>query len=168
MGMFRNFCQMASRYAGIADFVTVYIEEAHPSDGFKYANNVVIKTHKDVDDRIEAASQLLQQNPPFPIVCDGMDDAANYAYGALYERLYVIHRGKIAYEGGRGPVFYKVYEVHEWLENYRQANKKKGEDDAEDDDAEERTQLFTKMQKLELYSGKQDVWAKLGHFLFSN
>ena len=165
MAKFGDFCKIVSSYADVADFVMVYIEEAHPSDGFKYANNVVIKTHQHVDDRIEAASQLLQQNPPFPIVCDGMDDAANYAYGALYERLYVIHRGKIAYEGGRGPMFYRLHEVQEWLENYLQISNKT--DQVSESEAAKRKQMLDEFRSRYVNTGQRGFWAKLGRLIWS-
>ena len=97
MAKFGDFCKVASSFADVADFVTVYIEEAHPADGWAFSNNVNINTHRKIEDRIEAAKGLLVHKPSFPIVCDGMAEEANYAYGGLYERLYIIHKGKIAY-----------------------------------------------------------------------
>ena len=120
MAKFGDFCKIASSYADVADFVTVYIEEAHAADGWAFNNNISINAHRKLEDRIEAARILLDQKPPFSIVCDDMDEAANYAYGGLFERLFVIHRGTIAYEGGLGPFFYCVDEVEDWLEKYRQ------------------------------------------------
>ena len=123
MAKFGDFCKVASSFADVADFVTVYIEEAHPADGWAFSNNVNINTHRKIEDRIEAAKGLLVHKPSFPIVCDGMAEEANYAYGGLYERLYTVHKGKIAYEGGRGPRLYFLNEVQEWLEKYKQRSK---------------------------------------------
>ena len=119
MSKFGEFCKTASSFANVADFVTVYIEEAHPNDGWAFKNNVDISAHQRIEDRIDAAKRLLQHKPSFPVVCDTMTEDANFAYGGLYERLYIIHRGKIAYEGGRGPRLYNLSEVVEWLEKYR-------------------------------------------------
>ena len=37
-----------------------------------------------------------------------MTDDACKAYGSLPDRLYIVHRGKVVYQGGRGPFEYKV------------------------------------------------------------
>ena len=47
-----------------------------------------------------------------------MLDAANLAYGASPERLYIIRDSRIAYQGGPGPMSYSTHEVRAWLENY--------------------------------------------------
>jgi type I thyroxine 5'-deiodinase len=51
-----------------------------------------------------------------PFGIDDMSDAADTAYSAWPERLYVIDEsGHIAYRGGIGPFHYKPAEVREWL-----------------------------------------------------
>ena len=165
MAKFGDFCKIASSYADVADFVTVYIEEAHPVESWVFSNNVVVNAHCKIEDRIEAANQLLAQKPPFPIVCDVMDDTANYAYGALYERLFVIHRGEIAYEGGRGPMFYRLYEIQVWLENYKKLSTEN--DQNSDSAALERQQMLEELRRCEVYSGKRNFWSKLGEFFFT-
>jgi len=47
-----------------------------------------------------------------------MLDAANLAYGASPERLYIIRDSTIVYQGGPGPMSYSTHEVRVWLENY--------------------------------------------------
>lgn len=47
-----------------------------------------------------------------------MLDAANLAYGASPERLYIIQESQIVYQGGPGPMSYRTQEVRVWLENY--------------------------------------------------
>ena len=112
---------MASSFSDVADFITIYIEEAHPTDGWAFSNNVEIKSHRHLNDRIEAAKILSEGNKlTFPVVCDTMANEANFCYGGLYERLYVIQNGKIAYEGGRGPRLYFVSEVEAWINSYKQ------------------------------------------------
>ena len=121
MAKFKEFCQLASSFADVADFVTVYIEEAHPSDGWAFSNNREIQTHQHLEDRIEAAKILTREhNVTFPVVCDTMANQANFSYGGLYERLYIIQNGKIAYEGGRGPRLYFLSEVEAWINSYKQ------------------------------------------------
>ena len=41
-------------------------------------------------------------------VADKLDDEACKAYGSLPDRLYIVHRGIVQYQGGTGPSGYKV------------------------------------------------------------
>ena len=74
--------------------------------------------HRNLDERLAAARKLELLDPQCPIVVDTMTDRANKAYGALYERLYIVLDCVIVYEGGRGPMWYKVEEVESWLYNH--------------------------------------------------
>ncbi|KAL4832779.1 hypothetical protein H8958_016336 [Nasalis larvatus] len=47
-----------------------------------------------------------------------MANSSSSAYGAYFERLYVIQSGTIMYQGGRGPDGYQVSELRSWLERY--------------------------------------------------
>lgn len=118
MAKFDAFCQVASRFADVADFVMVYIEEAHPSNGWAFKNNIVISKHKTIEDRLAAAQLLRAQNPPFPVVVDAISDNANLAYGAFYERLYIIQKDQVVFAGGKGPRNYYVEHVEAWLNTY--------------------------------------------------
>lgn len=114
-----RFRALAERYREQADFVVVYIEEAHPSDGWVTGGaNPLVPTHRSMRERIAAAQQM-QQLGALPsyveVYVDLMDDAANRAYGALFERLYVLQGGRVAYQGGRGPSDYRMDEVAAWL-----------------------------------------------------
>jgi len=51
-----------------------------------------------------------------PFGIDDMSNAANDAYAAWPERIYIIDEsGHIAYRGGIGPFNYKPAEAREWL-----------------------------------------------------
>jgi hypothetical protein len=53
---------------------------------------------------------------PLPFGIDDMSNAANDAYAAWPERIYIIDEsGHIAYRGGMGPFNYKPEEAREWL-----------------------------------------------------
>jgi hypothetical protein len=53
---------------------------------------------------------------PVPFGIDDMSNAAEGAYSAWPERLYVIdERGRVAYRGGMGPFHYDPKEVRSWL-----------------------------------------------------
>ena len=51
------------------------------------------------------------------MLVDEMDNAAEEAYAAWPERLYIIGTdGSVAYKGGVGPFGFKLDEVESWLE----------------------------------------------------
>ena len=53
---------------------------------------------------------------PLPFGIDDMSNAANDAYAAWPERIYIIDEsGHIAYRGGIGPFNYKPEEARDWL-----------------------------------------------------
>ncbi|KAG5851240.1 hypothetical protein ANANG_G00090960 [Anguilla anguilla] len=97
-------------------FLVVYIAEAHATDGWSFANNVDIKNHANLQERLAAAQVLVKENPLCPIVVDEMTDITASKYGALPERLYVLQSGKVIYKGKRGPWGYNPEEVRRVLE----------------------------------------------------
>ena len=109
-------------YSDVANFLTVYISEAHPTDewemrGHKYQ----LKQHVSLQDRILASKNIFENkdlNLPGNFAIDLMDNTARSLYGATPERLYVVYDGIIVYVGIRGPVGYKVKEVEDWLRKY--------------------------------------------------
>ena len=115
--------QMAADNADLADFIIVYIEEAHPTDGWAFPVNYDISQHRTIKDRLAAAAKVdVAQFPAnVTMVVDNMSDDLNLnrAYGGLYERLYVIHSGTVAYQGRWGPLGFRTGEVADWLKVYR-------------------------------------------------
>jgi hypothetical protein len=103
------------------DFLTVYVREAHPTDEWQMKSNVkddvCYSQPKTLEQRLAIANDFTKRfkfNLPFGI--DDMSNAADTAYSAWPERLYVIDEsGHIAYRGGMGPFHYKPAEVREWL-----------------------------------------------------
>uniref|UniRef100_A0AAY4BBF7 Iodothyronine deiodinase n=2 Tax=Denticeps clupeoides TaxID=299321 RepID=A0AAY4BBF7_9TELE len=116
------FQRVASQYADIADSLLVYIEEAHPSDGWVSTDAPYqIPTHRCLEDRLEAARLMRLEAPESAVVVDGMENPSNAAYGAYFERLYIVKDEKVVYQGGRGPEGYRISELRSWLERYRSA-----------------------------------------------
>ena len=68
------------------------------SDGWAFSNNIDIKQHQSLEDRLSAAQILLQKEPLCPVVVDEMNDLSTIKYGALPERLYVLQAGKVVYK----------------------------------------------------------------------
>jgi len=72
---------------------------------------------RNLSDRLAIANDFTKRfNYPVPFGVDDMNNAANDAYSAWPERLYVIDEsGKIVYRGGMGPFNYNPAEVRGWL-----------------------------------------------------
>jgi hypothetical protein len=119
MGQLAAFIDLAEDHKD-ADFVTVYLEEAHPTEGWLYPSvEHFIKQHKILSDRLSAASILhtkLQalvkgRDVEVPLLVDSMQNSASRAFGALPERLVIIHEERVHFIGGRGPQDYSISEV---------------------------------------------------------
>ena len=95
----------------------VYIQEAHPEDGWQTDSNVaaqiVYRQPKTSDEREHLADACrlgLSLSVPIPI--EEMDNAIDEAYGAAPNRGYVVGLdGKVWFRGGVGPHF---FDLDEW------------------------------------------------------
>jgi hypothetical protein len=112
---------MYNDYKDHADFLTVYIREAHPTDEWEMKSNVkediCYAQPKTLQQRVAIANDFIKRfHYPVPMSIDDMANAANNAYAAWPERIYIIDpSGRIAYRGGMGPFDYKPAEVRAWL-----------------------------------------------------
>uniref|UniRef100_A0A3Q2FFV0 Iodothyronine deiodinase n=1 Tax=Cyprinodon variegatus TaxID=28743 RepID=A0A3Q2FFV0_CYPVA len=106
-------------FGDVADFLVVYISEAHSTDGWSFRNNVDISQHRSLEDRLSAAQILVQNDPLCPVVVDDMSDVSAIKYAALPERLYVLQAGKVLYKGGMGPWGYNPQEVRSVLQKMK-------------------------------------------------
>jgi iodothyronine deiodinase-like protein len=83
----------------------------------KDKDDVCYAQPKTLEQRLAIANDFTKRfkfNLPFGI--DDMSNAANDAYAAWPERLYIIDEsGRIAYRGGNGPFNYYPAEVRSWL-----------------------------------------------------
>jgi len=100
-------------YGKKAEFLLVYIREAHPSDGWQTRQNVkdgvIFKQPKTFDQRVKVA-QACHSTLKMTIRClvDGIDNAVDKAYGGAPDRLCVVDiDGKVAYHSKRGPWGFK-------------------------------------------------------------
>lgn len=99
------------------------MREAHPTDEWQMKSNekdkddVCYAQPKTIAQRVAIANDFTQRfkfRVPFGI--DQMDNAANDAYAAWPERLYILDEsGRVAYKGGNGPFKYDPKEVRAWL-----------------------------------------------------
>ncbi len=113
--------QIYEDYKSHVDFLTVYIREAHPTDEWQMKSNVkddvCYAQPKTLEQRVAIANDFAKRfKYPLPFGVDDMSNAANDAYAAWPERIYIINEsGHIAYRGGIGPFNYKSAEAREWL-----------------------------------------------------
>jgi len=120
MASLREFKAIQAKFSGLADFVTVYIAEAHPSERPNFSGNIDIATHKVMEERVDAAKQLedAMEGDDNIIVVDTMENLACDSYAALPERLYIVLNSMIVLEGGVGPFGYNLAEIETYLETF--------------------------------------------------
>lgn len=68
------------------------------SDGWAFKNNIDIKQHRSLEERLSAAQILVQEEPLCPVVVDDMNNSCSIKYGAMPERLYVLRAGNVTYK----------------------------------------------------------------------
>lgn len=108
-------------YKDHAEFLTVYVREAHPTDEWQMKSNlkddVCYAQPKTMEQRVFIANDFIKRfKYPVPFGIDDMSNAANDAYAAWPERIYVIDEsGRLAYCGGMGPFHYDPKELRGWL-----------------------------------------------------
>ena len=63
--------------AGLVDFLTIYIAEAHPAERQHFSGNIYISTHETMEERVEAADTLREKaggtlkGCPILVSCNG-------------------------------------------------------------------------------------------------
>ena len=116
---FALFKEIVRDFSRVADFLMVYVEEAHAADGWAYKSlKHRINKHKIIQERIAAAGILAGEEPGCAIVVDTMENLALKQYSATPERYCIILGGQVVYFSGQAPMGYKPEEVRQWLENF--------------------------------------------------
>lgn len=103
-----------------AEFLLVYIREAHPGSRIPAINDgKTIEQTDSIAVRMALAAQTARAlKLTMPVVVDKEDNKVNAAYAGWPDRLAVVGvDGKLAYYGKRGPAGFKVGEVEKWLKN---------------------------------------------------
>ena len=114
--------RLNSQYKDRMGFFVVYVQEAHPTDGWQVDSNVqdevYYRQHQSYDEREEVAqSCTIDLHISIPTVVEEMDNAIDEAYGAAPERLYLIGKdGRIVYYGGAGPHLFDLEELDEAIQ----------------------------------------------------
>ena len=114
--------QIYQRFHDRVEFFVVYVQEAHPTDGWQTDSNlqegVLFRQHQSYAEREEVAQTCsLDLHIGLPIIIEEMDNAIDETYGAAPERLYLVGvDGKVAYQGGAGPHFFNLDEWERAIE----------------------------------------------------
>jgi len=104
-----------------ADFLLIYVREAHPTDGWAMKSNekigVTVAQPTTFQERRSVAEQCAAKlNPTMPLLVDDISDTVGNAYSGMPARLYVIDTdGNVAYKSGRGPFGFKPEEMEQAL-----------------------------------------------------
>jgi len=115
-----------------ADFLTIYIAEAHASDEWALpeaegAGQIIpngIVQPQSLAARAALARCFAARFPGVGrLVVDSIDNSANRAYAAWPERLYVIVDGVVVFKSGPGPFGYVLDDVRAWLEDNKGSSK---------------------------------------------
>ena len=120
-------------------FISIYIREAHPVDGWWLGQGVPgvalklfgLKAATDVydpktmEERRAVASRCDSSlDYGIPTLVDEMDDAVNKAYAAWPTRLYLIGGDRrVAYASGLGPWGFKPAQLRKAIEEHLRANR---------------------------------------------
>ena len=114
--------RLYDRFQDRIEFFVVYVQEAHPTDGWQVDSNIqnriLYRQHQSFDEREEAAqSCTIGMHLSIPILVEEMDNSIDEAYSAAPERLYLIGKdGKVVYRGGAGPHFLDLDELDEAIQ----------------------------------------------------
>jgi carotenoid cleavage dioxygenase-like enzyme len=112
---------MYREYGQKAEFVTIYIKEAHAQDEWQMSSNedegVCYPQPKTMTQRVAIANDFVRRfHYPVPLLIDPIENRANQVYAGWPERIYVIdEKGTIVYKGETGPFGFHPEEVDAWL-----------------------------------------------------
>ncbi len=116
-----NVEKLYRHYKDRADFVMVYVREAHPIDGWRMESNdredIAIAQPRTFAERVAVARTCGKRlDLGMPMLIDTMDDTVGARYSGMPSRLYLIdHQGRVAYKSGRGPFGFKPTELEHSL-----------------------------------------------------
>ena len=126
--------ELYERYHERVQFLTVYIREAHPVDGWWFGEGLPgwlvrkrmpmaaydVYDPQDFEERRAVAGECeASLKYGIPTLVDGMDDRVSEAYAAKPTRLYLVGEdGRVVYAGGLGPWSFKPKELEAAIEEY--------------------------------------------------
>lgn len=113
--------ELYQRYRDRVEFLLVYIQEAHPADGWSIEVNPKLRYVKQPETHLQrfqvANSCVTDLEISIPCLIDSMDNATMEAYNALPDRLYLVGKdGRIAFKGRHGPFGFEPAELETAIE----------------------------------------------------
>lgn len=113
-----NSC-IVDNYKNAFEYVVLYINEAHPSNGWYIGDSLCkIQNHTSIKDR-QMATRFLDDDlhHDVHVLLDNINNQGQKFFGTKYERLYVLYHGVIIYKGKNGPFGYNIQELDDFLNN---------------------------------------------------
>lgn len=116
-----NLDKLYRRYRDKAEFLMIYVREAHPSDGWWMMSNQRVginpaQPQSDEERRSVAQTCRRHLDIEIPLLVDTIDDRVGQTYSGMPNRLYLIDtEGKIAFKSGRGPFGFFPRELEQAL-----------------------------------------------------
>ena len=113
--------ELREEYQDVAQFLYVYIKEAHPEDEWQLDWNrnddVVFEQPRTFAERMKLAKTFVEaMDVKTPTLVDDIRNTANACYAASPERIYIIDTdGRIAYKGGMGPFYFEPKEIEDFF-----------------------------------------------------
>jgi hypothetical protein len=107
-------------YSDKAEFLIIYIKEAHPAEDWPMRVNPRLKYIKDPTSKFErfqvANTCVNDLKISIPCLLDDMENSTAAAYKGYPDRLYIVGKdGRIAYHGGPGPRGFQPDEMEKTL-----------------------------------------------------
>lgn len=112
---------MHRTYSDRADFLTVYIKEAHPEDEWQMEPNptdgVCYPQPRTLPERVAIANDFVRRfGWEVPLAVDPIENPADRAYAGWPERFYILdENGVVVYKGEPGPFGFKPEQVEDWF-----------------------------------------------------
>jgi len=92
--------RLQESFKDIANFVAVYISEAHAQDEWPLGRKVCVNQHKTLEERLAVAKAFQKDyNFQIPILVDTIDNNFDKLYSSWPERFYIIEHGKMELVG---------------------------------------------------------------------
>lgn len=114
--------RLHERYRKQVAFLVVYVKEAHPEDGWVLTENredsIAIADPTSFAGRAEVARACATRLAiRMPVVIDDIGNVVTSNYGGWPDRLYLVGKdGRIAYQGGEGPMGFRPAELERAIE----------------------------------------------------
>lgn len=105
-------------FAHVADFLTVYIQEAHAQDEWPVGEQVDVNQPKTIQERSRIAKEFIQVSRYIlPMVLDTMDNQFEMSFNPWPVRFYIVLDGTMIYKAQPNEEnTYDLGEIRAWLQ----------------------------------------------------